>query len=257
VCDSAVFQAIRTLRVAVGESREQIVTVRGRGYRFDGVVTEVDELPAPRPSIQEPNRRLGSQYATRRTVLIVDDDQEIVDALTRTLRGLGCRLLSATSGCAALVVMAREPVDLIVSDVDMPFMSGLELIARVRTTHPHALRLILTGVASLPVALRAINDGEVYRFLTKPWDNDQLRQVIREAIPLSPRLRQTLTELMSGAPEKEIAHRLRVSPHTAHQYIKTIYRRFDVASRVQLMVKVEAHRDAAAKTDPALRRVGS
>jgi DNA-binding NarL/FixJ family response regulator len=213
------------------------------------------------------------------SVLLVDDEQEILDALSRTLRHDGYRFFEATSGAKALSTIANEPIDLLVTDIDMPTMSGLDLVERVRGTHPHIARIILTGVASLSSALRAINDGEVQRFLTKPWDKDELRAAVRESLArrdarresrrslsedgqlhgrqsfpeemaeaLSPRLRDMLGQLMTGAGEKEIADRLGLSPHTAHQYVKTLYRRFKVGSRAQLMVKMQ-RRDALEAAD--------
>jgi DNA-binding response OmpR family regulator len=295
VCESAIAQAIRSLRVAVdaGDSPPRVLTVRGRGYRFDGLVVAAGVyatvVRAAAPTTAAARSNVG-EVPARRTVLIVDDEQDIVDALGRTLRGLGCRFLGATSGREALRILDQETVDLIVSDIDMPLMSGLDLIARVRVSHPHVVRVVLTGVASLDTALRAINDGEVHRFLTKPWNKDELRQVIGASLartgargahetaadaagnaagnanrrgleagfdelsrPLSPRLRQTLVELMTGAREKEIAGHLGVSPHTAHQYVKTLYRRFDVASRAELMVKLGPGRGAPVEADLALR----
>jgi len=255
VCESAITQAVRTLRRAIERrpARPGVVTVRGRGYRFDGDVIVVAPPSGTVDAVQS--------FALPR-LLVVDDEPEILDALRRTLRGTKCQLLFAKSGREALDIVARERVDGVLSDIDMPGMSGLELLGEVRRSHPSVVRLILTGVATLETAVRAINDGQVQRFLTKPWSTEELRAVIREVFvdhpalepdrgsdaasrvgagltpALSPRERDTLRELMTGAPEKEIAVRLGVSPHTAHQYVKALYRRFEVASRVQLIVKL-------------------
>jgi FixJ family two-component response regulator len=72
-------------------------------------------------------------------------------------------------------------VDVVLSDMDMPGMSGLDLMIRLRRNHPAAVRLLLTGRGTLAAAVGAINDGEVYRFMTKPWDIDELREVLRQA----------------------------------------------------------------------------
>jgi len=202
----------------------------------------------------------------------VDDEPDILDALARTLRTAKCRFVLASSGREALGVLSRERVDLVISDIDMPDMTGLELLARARQHHPHAARVVLTGVASLETAVRAINDGEVQRFLTKPWEKEELRRVVSELLaargagtreppalglgesdapPLSPRERQTLAELLTGAKEKEIAQRMGVSPHTAHQYVKAVYRRYAVASRMELVVKLGPPRAPLQRRGPA------
>lgn len=115
------------------------------------------------------------------TLLIVDDEPVIVKALQRILRDEGYRVLAALEAEEALRIVAREPVDVVLSDIDMPGMNGLELMARLRRNYPAVVRLVLTGRASLAHAVAAINDGEVFRFMTKPWDMDELREVLRQA----------------------------------------------------------------------------
>lgn len=116
------------------------------------------------------------------SVLLVDDEPAIVAALRRTLRGRGYRIFGVTDPLEAIDLLTREEVDLLVSDIDMPQMSGLDLVSRVRRDHPQVVRILLTGRGTLTSALRAINDGEVHRFLTKPWDDDELREVVAQAL---------------------------------------------------------------------------
>lgn len=195
---------------------------------------------------------------SQETILLVDDEQEVVDALARTIRHGGYRILTATSGAQALEQITQASVDLVISDIDMPGMSGLELLTKIRASHPRIVRFVLTGVASLESALVAINEGRVERYLTKPWEKEELRTAIREGLdgrsrpssspsmhvdmPLSPRLRETLDRLMSGACLKEIASDLGISIHTARQYVKTLYRRFEVTSRAELTAKINGLR---------------
>jgi two-component system, probable response regulator PhcQ len=115
------------------------------------------------------------------TLLIVDDEPAILKALQRIVRDEGYRVLTALDGEAALRLVASESVDVVLSDMDMPGMSGLDLMVRLRRNHPAAVRLLLTGRGTLAAAVGAINDGEVYRFMTKPWDIDELREVLRQA----------------------------------------------------------------------------
>lgn len=116
------------------------------------------------------------------SVLLVDDELELLQALVRRLRKESFQLLTATSAEEALAILERSPVDLIVSDWQMPGMSGLEFLAKVAKEYPRCVRIMLTGQPSLPIAISAINSGEVYKFLTKPYDASALAQIIRDAL---------------------------------------------------------------------------
>ena len=116
------------------------------------------------------------------TLLIVDDEPMIVKALTRLLRAPGRRVIGVTDPVVALAVVDEEPVDVIISDKDMPQLSGITLLASVRLNHPDIVRVLLTGRATLDSALSAINRGEVFRYLTKPWDDEALEATIAEAL---------------------------------------------------------------------------
>ncbi len=108
------------------------------------------------------------------TVLLVDDDADLLEAMARGLRHASYRVLTAPGGAEALALLASEPVDIIVSDLDMPGMGGLELLDRSRDLRPHAVRIVLTGHATAQSAMEAINQDEVYRYLAKPQTRDQL-----------------------------------------------------------------------------------
>lgn len=115
------------------------------------------------------------------TLLIVDDEPNIRSALTRLLRREGFQILSAGSPREAFEHLAKQPVQVILSDQRMPDMSGAEFLARVRQLYPESIRIILTGHTDIDLITGAINRGAIYKFLTKPWDDDQLREEIREA----------------------------------------------------------------------------
>lgn len=119
--------------------------------------------------------------AGTQTLLLVDDEPNIISALQRLLRRDGYTILACDSPEKALEVLAERPVDVILSDQRMPGMSGVEFLRRVRQTHPETVRIVLSGYADLQFIADAINEGAIYKFLTKPWDDDQLRQQIREA----------------------------------------------------------------------------
>lgn len=116
------------------------------------------------------------------TLLLVDDEENILKALVRLFRRLGHEILTASSGTEALALLQERPVSLIVSDHRMPGMSGAELLAAAARIRPEALRIMLTGYADIRAAMEAINEGRVYRFLPKPWDDDALLRTVEEAL---------------------------------------------------------------------------
>jgi EAL domain-containing protein (putative c-di-GMP-specific phosphodiesterase class I)/FixJ family two-component response regulator len=116
-----------------------------------------------------------------RTLLLVDDEENIVAALRRLLRRSGYRILTAGNGPEGLEVLAREQVDVIVSDQRMPGMTGVEFLRRVKAIHPDTVRVVLSGYTELRSITDAINEGAIYKFLTKPWDEALLLANIDEA----------------------------------------------------------------------------
>jgi diguanylate cyclase (GGDEF)-like protein/PAS domain S-box-containing protein len=127
---------------------------------------------------------LLGRRSRERTLLLVDDEENIVAALRRLLRAEGWRLLSATSAEQALQLMARHEVDVILSDQRMPGMTGVELLRRARQLYPETIRLVLSGYTELQSITDAINEGAIYKFLAKPWDDEQLRAHLRDAFAL-------------------------------------------------------------------------
>lgn len=133
------------------------------------------------------------------TLLIVDDEEQILKALKRVIRDDGYRVLTALEAEEALRLVSSEMVDVVLSDIDMPGMSGLDLMVRLRRNYPRIVRLMLTGRATVAMAVGAINEGEVYRFMTKPWDIDELREVLRQAAARA--IEYRAEEAASGAGE--------------------------------------------------------
>jgi len=125
--------------------------------------------------------RMLAGIARRRTLLLVDDEENILSALKRLLRRDGYDILTALGATQGLEVLASHPVDVIVSDQRMPGMSGVEFLRRVKTLHPETVRLVLSGYTDLQAVTDAINEGAIYKFLTKPWDDGILRANIEEA----------------------------------------------------------------------------
>lgn len=116
------------------------------------------------------------------TVLLVDDAPLALAAIARVLGDIDARVLTAGSGEQALEVMLREDVHVVVCDYEMPKMNGARLLSAARALRPEVIRIMLTGRADLQTAVDAINQGEVFRFLQKPWSNDELRDTVVEAL---------------------------------------------------------------------------
>jgi len=116
------------------------------------------------------------------TILAVDDQQPLLDLLREALQRESYQVFCAASAEEALTILSRQQIDLIISDEKMPGMSGTELLTIVRKKYPEIIRIILTGHANLNSALRAINEGEVYRFFTKPCNLVELTVAIRQAL---------------------------------------------------------------------------
>ncbi|MHB8877254.1 MAG: response regulator [Myxococcaceae bacterium] len=113
-----------------------------------------------------------------RRILVVDDEENVCNALRRSLRQEGYELYFATAPSAGLELLSSTPMDLVLSDHLMPDMSGYEFLKLVRERYPDCLRLLLTGRADPRAAVAAVKRGEVYRFLTKPWDDAELKMTL-------------------------------------------------------------------------------
>lgn len=116
-----------------------------------------------------------------RTLLLVDDEENITSALTRLLRRDGYTILCANSGQEGLALLEIHQIGVIISDQRMPGMTGTEFLSKVRERYPDTVRIVLSGYTELNSVTDAINRGAVYKFLTKPWEDDLLRANVEEA----------------------------------------------------------------------------
>lgn len=117
----------------------------------------------------------------QRTLLLVDDEENIVSSLKRLLRRDGYHVVTANSGAQGLQRLAEHAVDVILSDQRMPGMTGVEFLRRAKELYPATVRMVLSGYTELQSITDAINEGAIYKFLTKPWDDERLRGHIAEA----------------------------------------------------------------------------
>ena len=116
-----------------------------------------------------------------RTLLLLDDEDNVLRSLARLFRRDAYRLLTASSVQEAFDLLASNTVQVIVSDQRMPDMDGTEFLGRVRDLYPDTMRMVLSGYTDLATITDAINRGAIYRFLTKPWNDDELREHIQAA----------------------------------------------------------------------------
>lgn len=117
----------------------------------------------------------------QRTVLLVDDEPNVINALKRLLHPEGYQILTANSGAEGLQKLAQYKVNVIISDQRMPHMTGVEFLGQVSETWPDTVRIVLSGYADFSAVTGAINEGAIYKFFTKPWDDVQMLANVYEA----------------------------------------------------------------------------
>lgn len=116
-----------------------------------------------------------------RTLLLVDDEENILRALVRLLRRDGYTIITAGSGAEGLALLDEHPVGVIISDQRMPGMKGSAFLEQAKDKRPDTIRIMLSGYTELESVTDAINRGAIYKFLTKPWEDDLLRENVRQA----------------------------------------------------------------------------
>ncbi len=201
ITENPVNAAIATAAIVMGRSLNLSVLAEGveteaqarflrsrrcdamQGYLYSRPLLPADfeQLLAGKPQLPLP----ASTDDATPTLLLVDDEQNVINALSRLFRREGYRILTANSPAEAFDLLAKNTVQVIVSDQRMPDMTGTEFFSRVRQLYPATMRIVLTGYTDIDSVKDAINRGAIYKFLTKPWDDDELRDQIREAFRLA------------------------------------------------------------------------
>lgn len=154
-----------------------------QGNFFSKPVTADAMLAMLRRPALRPREEMGDDQGG--AILLVDDEQNVLRALARLLRRDGYRIHTASTFKEAFEILGTHTVHVVVSDHRMPDGKGTEFLGRVKETHPRTIRMILSGYADLGVVTEAINGGAVYRFLTKPWKDEDLRKTIHEAMRMA------------------------------------------------------------------------
>ncbi|MGF6489917.1 HD domain-containing phosphohydrolase [Pseudomonas frederiksbergensis] len=126
--------------------------------------------------------QLPTTVTDKPKLLLVDDEESILNSLRRLLRGQPYEVLLATSGAQALEIMAQQPIDLVMSDARMPNMDGATLLAHVHQRYPDTLRIMLTGYADPSAIIKAINEGQIHRYISKPWHDEEMLLTLRQSL---------------------------------------------------------------------------
>ncbi len=137
------------------------------------------------------------------TVLFVDDDPNLLRSMVRTLRQQPYRLFTAHDGREAVAVFKAHPVDVVVADESMPGLSGSDLLAWVAEHYPDVMRIVLTGYPTTALAIRAVNEGRVFHFFTKPCNAVELAVTIRRALEERDRIRKRTAAPTAQGPPRE------------------------------------------------------
>jgi DNA-binding NtrC family response regulator len=119
---------------------------------------------------------------TEANILLIDDESSVIRALRRVFHQEEYNLLSAEDPEEALTLIQKNEIDLIICDHQMPGMSGIELLMHAKRITPDAIRILITGSNDINVAISAINEGSIYYYIAKPWKNEEVRRVVKEAL---------------------------------------------------------------------------
>jgi DNA-binding NtrC family response regulator len=144
-----------------------------------------------------------NESTTKARVLFVDDEPRILNTMRMLFRG-SYDVLVAESGAKALELLKTNAVDVIVSDQRMPGMTGIEMLRQARELNPNAMRILLTGYSDLNAIIGSINDGEIFRFVNKPWFDEDLTSTLQRAVEAAKATR-AVSEAEAKAEAKEAA----------------------------------------------------
>ncbi len=118
----------------------------------------------------------------KHSILMVDDEQNVLKSLKRQFIDTDYSIFTAESGEQGLKICAKEKIALVISDYRMPRMNGVQFLAKVKEKYPDTIRIVLSGYADVSAIVEAINDGQVYKFLSKPWNDQELLTTIQRSL---------------------------------------------------------------------------
>ncbi len=159
--------------------------------------------PAPAPAAAPAPAPARAAGPRRPRLLFVDDEERVTNALRAVFRDT-YDVVTASGGAQALEIVRAQPFHVIVSDQRMPGMLGVELLREVKTLRPNAVRMLLTGYSDLAAIVGSVNDGEVFRFVSKPWNQDDLQGTIAEAVTIAIALEASPPPRASVRPSEDV-----------------------------------------------------
>lgn len=115
-------------------------------------------------------------------ILLVDDEEIVLVALRDTLRREGYQVVSSPHAIHALSILKEQQFSVVITDQQMPLVTGLEFLAQVKEIQPGAIRILITAVLSLSTIIEAVNKSEIYRFVVKPWQREELLSIVKTAV---------------------------------------------------------------------------
>lgn len=200
------------------------------------------------------NRAAASEPAVatpvRYRLLIVDDEPNVVKALQRVFRQESYDVLTAAGGDEALRLCAEKPADVVISDYMMPGMNGAELLRRIKQNWPDTIRIMLTGHADTGAVMGAVNEGAVYKFILKPWNDDDLRVTVALALEQHDLIRRNRALQQANSKQsREIETLSRIAVTNRSQLGIMLYNK-GLLNDMQVQ---ELHRQTQARKEPMLR----
>lgn len=144
-------------------------------------------------------------------ILLVDDEPSVLNSLERVFADEDYVIFTANDAVKALEIIDQEKIKVIISDERMPGMKGSQLLSLIALQHPEVVRITLTGHASIDAAMKAVNQGEIFRFMLKPWDNFELLMAVRmgiEKYDIEMKNRKLLAQLRTQELQLERAERI-------------------------------------------------
>ena len=119
-------------------------------------------------------------------IVLLDDEQNILNSLSRLLRSDDREIITALDAAEALEKLKNnQGADLVISDNKLPNMSGVEFLIKVKQLYPDTIRVLITGYPDLESVIKAVNNGQIYRFITKPWQNEEFKLLVKQALDYS------------------------------------------------------------------------
>ena len=125
---------------------------------------------------------MPSRELTRESILFVDDEKSYLAYTSGLFENRGVNVLTAGSALEALKIVQERSIAVVISDNEMPGMRGIELLTRIKEVSPHTVKIMMTGSADLSTTLAAINSGEVFRFVLKPWKKAEMLRAVKDGI---------------------------------------------------------------------------